>query len=222
MWRLLKAEFSYNLYVLAWQYLMLSLIFFSLANFRRYGYQVDPVVPLLIVVTMFSIFFSRRFTEARNRLFSVLPLDSRTTAIARLLFQLWYWIGVLIFYIASNVFYFQPAPNAIFIFRLFFWGSILLSSNAIYYISFDLWTGFSNLNDWLKSSIISCIWVYIILIGLFYIEDSSGQLITFDALQGVQQWFYFSWSGVFVQYLIGFGFSWGSISVYRHRKLYFV
>lgn len=220
MWRLIKAEFSYNIYVLIWQYIMLFFTFVSFAWFEKYQFRVEPVIPLLLVVVMFSIFFSRRFTEARSRLFCVLPVNSLTTGMARLLFQLFFWLGALILYVWIYLVFHSSITDMAFVFRLFFWGSTLISANAIYLLSFDLWSGFPKQQEWLKSLLIVCLWTWLVLTGLFYFENQFKPMITLNLLQSGQQWFYFSWSGVFVQYFMGCALSWGSVVLYQRRNDY--
>jgi len=221
MWPLLKAEWDDNKYLLLVIFIFMELNFLTMAYLDRSQAPLVSSLPHLLTVVALIFFFNRRFTEKRVRLQQLLPLSLKDLSVGRIFFQLWFWAGALLLCGLSHLFYGSDSARHYLVWRLLALNSLLISTNAVYLISYDLWTDVSEKSNSTRVAIIILLWIYIFLSGHFYIEPESWPLATADSIPAVNRIFYFTPWGVLLLHLISFGLCFGSVKVYQRRRTYF-
>lgn len=141
MWKILKAELSYNKYVLVIPYGVV--LYVIIANVSQGWSNVElnlPGVRAMMVVAAAVIFlFSivTFFKEKRERYFTLLPLSIRQIGISRLLFLITVWLSfILLFWISTLT----VTPYQL---STILWGTLsltgfILMANAYIFIHRDL------------------------------------------------------------------------------------
>lgn len=220
MWRLLKAEFNYNRFQMVILYAMITLTFFTAANLERNGILVDPSSLIhLIAIGLLSTLFTTRFIEKRTRYHNLLPLAIHKHGIARFFFQLLFWLGVMVIYLISQLRFDFDTINENIMWRLLALNNILLSANAAYLISYDLWPDLPGKSRFGKSVIIIFLWLYVLATGLFYMEKYSFHFFK-STVPGMIQMVYFTPAGVALLFVMSLVLSYWSFVIFQRRQQY--
>ena len=202
LWQLIKAEFSYNSFLLVYLYGFMSLTFWGTSGMERSGIFVDPAFPQLITVAILAMLFTSRYIEKRIRYHHIFPIKTTYTSIAKVSFQILFWAGALLIYSLS---YSVSVPESIrgkIIWRIFNLSSLLISANAIYSISIDLLSFTSNKRIFVNVLIIIVLWFYILASALLYPESSLFKTIQNYSAISILKFLYTTPVGVLLNHLL--------------------
>jgi hypothetical protein len=205
---LLKAEFSYNSFVLLLLILFLTTILFAVAKLAGEHLRVDPSAFWLLV-----LLFIDRIKEKRTRFLHVLPLSEKILARARLAYQSLFWLAAIVIYVISFILYSPGGFQQETLWQVLTLSGILITANAAIAISIDVWTGFPGGAPG-KKLLVIMMWLFIIIItGLLlygHREDFSSPI----SLSGG----YRAPIGAIFLHVIGIILSVWSYVLFRQRK----
>lgn len=217
MWSVLKDEWTYNSFTLLILLLAGSIALPLLISLTEERFPFDAPLTHLLVMVMLFFMMHNRFLEKRNRLIRLLPLCARQQAVARLLFQAPFCLGVLAIY-AVDLWVYLPSVKADWaIWRWLTLGSLAIATNAVLTITFDLWSDQGQKHHRGKEMLTVVSWLFLLAVALFYREDE-----TLNLHAGMVYRFYFTGTGVLVQYGMALILSLLSIDMYRKKTGYLI
>lgn len=219
IWRLVKAEIIYNLFVHALLFLTLTFMFYVFGGLARDGIYQDPSLPHLLAVAIMYLLFTSRFVEKRARYTQTLPVSQRELGLARIFAQGFYCVGALLIYGISLMAAFPENLLPEGLWRLLALAALLLLGNAAFCLSFDIWAA-SSMPTFIKALLIALIWIVILRLGTLYLEVPFAEAMhKGDAACAV--FIYKTPWGVMSQYLLAMALSVISYKFYIHRQSFF-
>ena len=218
IWRLVRAEFSYNLFMHVMLFLTLTFTFYLFGSLARNDVYTDPSIPHLIAVAIMYLLFTMRFTEKRVRFEHIIPVTLRELGLARFYSQGFYWFGAMIIYVGSVIATFPSEVLTEGLWRILALNALLIMGNAAFCLSFDLWAT-SSMPPFVKGLLISIIWIIIIRIGAVYLQGSLADLQPKGDIALITL-LYKSPIGVFVQHAFAVFLSILSFKMYVSRQTF--
>jgi len=157
MWRILKAELSYNKLML--------FIAYGLVIFLKFGTIYQEIISSLIIAFIsIGIMGSESDKERRERLHVLLPIPIRKISFARLLFLIIFQSVMFILWMTTSAF--ETVENN----QLVIW--IMLTANALFLILINLLIIYTDLGFYLNKS-----WRYIFWGIVFLLVPVSAWLV---------------------------------------------
>ncbi|MBN1479352.1 hypothetical protein EH223_16155 [candidate division KSB1 bacterium] len=216
IWRLVKAEIFYNLFVHALLFLTLTFMFYLFGGLVRDGIYQDPSLPHLLAVAIMYLLFTTRFLEKRTRYIQTLPVTQRELGLARIYAQGFYCVGALLIYGISLMASFPADLLTEGLWRFLALAALLLLGNAAFCLSFDMWAA-SSLPTFIKALLLALIWILILRLGTLYLEIPFAEGMSRGDVTTAIFIYKTPW-GVMLQYLFAIVLSVMSYKLYIHRQ----
>ena len=215
IWRLVRAEMSYNLFMHAILFITLTFSFYLFGGLAARGVR-DPSLPHLLAVAIMYFLYTTPFAEKRTRFMQIMPISQRDSALARLYSQALYWIGALVIYTVSLLAYFPQDMLGDVLWRLLALNAFLLTANAAFCLSFDLWA-VPFASPFFKPFLVSLMWMLVLTMGSLSYEGYSTYLLP-GADRLFLSFLYKSPLGILLQHLTAVGLSILSYKFHMRRQ----
>ena len=215
IWRLVRAEMSYNLFVHAILFLTLTFSFHAFASLEARGVN-NPALQGILAVAIMYLLYTTRFAEKRTRFIQILPISQSESALVRLYSQALYWIGALLIYAVSLLAYFPKDMLGEVLWRLFALNALLLTANAAFCLSFDLWET-ASMPMFIKALFIGLLWMLAFGMSALHVEGSFVAIMP-KANTAVMLFLYKTPIGMLLQHLVAVGLSIMSYQFFLRRE----
>ncbi|MFC1508693.1 hypothetical protein ACFL60_03285 [Candidatus Omnitrophota bacterium] len=232
MWRLLKAEFSYyryNLYftVIAYILFVCGFIVCSLlgSGFIRYHHIIIATWIPAIIATL-SMLHSKN-TAKRDRIFAILPVSPVRIALARVLYAVVVWAGLVFFFWLIPLILKLVEIDHISLNVMIFLNGNFMIINALYFISEDAryCTKKKTIFHFININVILIAFFNTVIIFMWFYTFSMPYDYNFGLFMPYTEslnLFVFSVFGLLVCNMAGLVLSYLSVRTYRRRKSYII
>lgn len=237
MWRILIAEFKYNKYWLAANYILFILFFVlyialsitSLLEGRTW--DIKPMhIPMMMVVTSIIstlIILTGKTAGKRDNFHMRLPVSARAIGAVRVLFAVFVWISLVILFWIPLILIKPDLLNRIAHLNLFYMNGIFLMFNAAWIIHIDFHKNIFTRHKILgfcDKELISVIFIAMIVITWFFLFSMpSGYVFgIFEPQRKAICGFFLSMPVITVLNLAGLAMTYLSVIVFVRRRTFLV
>jgi len=224
MWRILKAEYTYNNYtvITAFSLVMIISIIFLMWGGDQLAKSVPAyrsvLVAAVMIVWMYRMMQLQK--EKRDRIHILLPIPIGKISAPRVLFIILFWASILFLFIICNLIIQNPADFSPLLWRMCSLSGFVLLVNAVPFIQRDFIYTF--LQKYQKV-INNVIWIIVLILGFLLYNLFMMSTDKFGSFSGSAIYFHKAASSVgfaLLLLLIGVGFSFLSIIIFKRRKIY--
>jgi len=234
MWKILKAEFSYNKYWLVLSYTVFVLfypLFFVSSVFENGTWNLKPFhIPMMMVVasTLSTILMLKGKSMEKRDCFHIrLPVSSKDIGLSRVLYAVCVWISLVILFWIPLVLIKPDLLDRIAYLNLFYMNAIFLMFNAAWLIYIDFFhnimrkqkiLGFYNkeLLNAVYQIMITIIWVFLFSMPAGYIFG------IFEKQRGDLCEIFLDLPVIIILNLIGLGLTYLNVALFIRRRSFLV
>lgn len=226
MWKILKAELSYNRVKIILMYLFCAVCFVTIWIGVKFERNVVPLTMLIMLLPAITICLDSEAKRSKQNRFVLLisrPLRLESIDLARLLIPMVLWITVVILYLAMYEFHQSISKNvrtSPSLTQIIFLNGMVLIIMSLYYINKDLQTVFTARTP---KVFLMMLWIVIYIVMLsppFILSNFLGlfghNLSIRELLLNVTV----SPNALVILNLIGLLFSFISIILFKYRRSY--
>jgi len=228
MWKLLKAEFSYNKSILitaviAYILFVIAFIVCSIISSRLIRYNHVMLATLIPAMVASILILSSKSMDKRDRILAVLPITPSSIAFMHISFAVIVWISlVCLFWILPSVLKFVDIDRTTVLVMIYLNGSFVVM-NALLFICADVRNCITEKKNFFNlhiDEILTLIFSPVIIVLWIFVFGIPYEFI-FGLFEPFRSYMYpliISSSGVIIINVLGLGLSYLSIEMYVWRK----